>query len=301
MNETEQQAIQTESTQPSVPVETPAEVASGSGSRSEFLQQLPEEIRDHPSLQSINDVGNLGLSFVNAQRLIGADKIPLPKNPTEDDLSNIYSKLGRPDEPSGYAIQADGQILTEGDVNTYTDIAHKLGLSKTQANGILDYYRSSIQQTTEAMSKAPDNVVSGFEAIIDETADESKSVQSSSNVPTMIIPEGVTKEQKKNQQNVSMFGGSGGGAVAAFDPAAEKRMFDKLNRIEEMLEQFSESGQFNNNMSPTRNSSKQNENKIRESINNLKKEEKLYEEITNTEFSIIQENNNNEFTPRSHG
>ena len=153
MNETEQQAIQTEPTQPSVPVETPAEVASGRGSRSEFLQQLPEEIRDHPSLQSINDVGNLGLSYVNAQRLIGADKIPLPKNPTEDDLSNIYSKLGRPDEPSGYAIQADGQILTEGDVNTYTDIAHKLGLSKTQANGILDYYRSSIQQTTEAMSK----------------------------------------------------------------------------------------------------------------------------------------------------
>ena len=153
MNETEQQAIQTEPTQPSVPVETPAEVASGSGSRSEFLQQLPEEIRDHPSLQSINDVGNLGLSFVNAQRLIGADKIPLPKNPTEDDLNNIYTKLGKPEQPSGYEIKADGQILTEGDVNTYTDIAHKLGLSKTQASGILDYYRSSIQQTTEAMSK----------------------------------------------------------------------------------------------------------------------------------------------------
>ena len=46
---------------------------------------------------------------------------------------------------------------------------------------------------------------------------------------------------------------------------------------------------------------KQNENKIRESINNLKKEEKLYEEITNAEFSIIQENKNNEVTPRSHG
>ena len=55
MNETEQQAIQTEQPQPSVAVETPAEVASGSGSRSEFLQQLPEEIREHPSLQSINE------------------------------------------------------------------------------------------------------------------------------------------------------------------------------------------------------------------------------------------------------
>jgi len=153
MNETEQQAIQTEQPQPSVAVETPAEVASGSGSRSEFLQQLPEEIREHPSLQSINDVGNLGLSFVNAQRLIGADKLPLPKNPTEDDLSNIYSRLGRPNEPSGYALQADGQMLSESDVNTVSDVFHKLGLSKTQANGILDYYRSSIQQTTEAMTK----------------------------------------------------------------------------------------------------------------------------------------------------
>ena len=46
---------------------------------------------------------------------------------------------------------------------------------------------------------------------------------------------------------------------------------------------------------------KQNENKIRESINNLKKEEKLYEEITNAEFSIIQENKNNQVSPRSHG
>ena len=46
---------------------------------------------------------------------------------------------------------------------------------------------------------------------------------------------------------------------------------------------------------------KQNENKIRESINNLKRDEKLYEEITNAEFSIIQENKNNEVTPRSHG
>ena len=75
------------------------------------------------------------------------------KNPTEDDLNNIYTRLGKPEQPSGYEIKADGQILTEGDVNTYTDIAHKLGLSKAQANGILDYYRSSIQQTTEAMSK----------------------------------------------------------------------------------------------------------------------------------------------------
>ena len=46
---------------------------------------------------------------------------------------------------------------------------------------------------------------------------------------------------------------------------------------------------------------KQDEIKIRESINNLKKEEKPYEEIINSEVSIIQENKNNEVSPRSHG
>ena len=36
-------------------------------------------------------------------------------------------------------------------------------------------------------------------------------------------------------------------------------------------------------------------------FNNLRKEEKLYEEIINAEFSTIQGNKNNEVTPRSHG
>jgi len=46
---------------------------------------------------------------------------------------------------------------------------------------------------------------------------------------------------------------------------------------------------------------KQDEIKIRKSINNIKKEEQPYEEIINSEFSIIQENKNNEVNPRSHG
>ena len=46
---------------------------------------------------------------------------------------------------------------------------------------------------------------------------------------------------------------------------------------------------------------KQDEIKIRESINNLEKEEQPYEEIINSEFSIIQENKNNEVGPRNHG
>ena len=46
---------------------------------------------------------------------------------------------------------------------------------------------------------------------------------------------------------------------------------------------------------------KQDEMKIKESINNLEKDEKPYQEIINAEFSTIQENKNYEVKPRSHG
>ena len=46
---------------------------------------------------------------------------------------------------------------------------------------------------------------------------------------------------------------------------------------------------------------KQDEIKLKESINNLEREEKPYEEIINAKFSTIQENKNNEVSPRSHG
>jgi len=46
---------------------------------------------------------------------------------------------------------------------------------------------------------------------------------------------------------------------------------------------------------------KQDEIKIRESINTLEKEEIPYEKMINSEFSTIQENYINDITPRSHG
>ena len=46
---------------------------------------------------------------------------------------------------------------------------------------------------------------------------------------------------------------------------------------------------------------KQEESKIRDSIDQIDNEGKLHLEIDNTEFSVIKENKNYEVTPRSHG
>jgi hypothetical protein len=127
-------------------METPSEVASG-GSGNEFLNMIPEELRDHPSISPIKDVENLARSYVNAQRLIGADKIAVPVNPTDEDLDRIYDRLGRPEAPSDYGFDVDGNVITEELATDYAEVAHKLRLTPDQAKGVLDYYRSAVEQT----------------------------------------------------------------------------------------------------------------------------------------------------------
>jgi len=136
-------------------LETPAEVAQG-GSGNDFLSTIPEELRDHPSLGPIKDVENLARSYVNAQRLIGADKLPIPANPTTEDLDNIYSRLGRPESADGYEIAVDGNIVTEDVAKSYADVAHNLRLTPDQANGVLEYYRAMVQESG-SMSEAAES------------------------------------------------------------------------------------------------------------------------------------------------
>jgi hypothetical protein len=146
--ENAEQVAQPEAT-PAPAIETPAEVASG-GSGNEFLNMIPEDLREHPSLSPIKDVGNLARSYVNSQKLIGADKLPLPANPTDEDLDRIADRLGRPEAASGYEIAVDGNIITEQDANDFAEMAHAERLTPKQVSGILDYYKNRVEGTVQA-------------------------------------------------------------------------------------------------------------------------------------------------------
>jgi len=133
-------------------LETPAEAATG-GSGNDFLNMIPEDLREHPSISPIKDVHNLARSYVNAQRLIGADKVPLPANPTQEDLDNIYSRLGRPETPDQYELPVDGNIITEDIAAQYADAAHNLRLTPEQAQGVLEFYKNNAMQGAETMQQ----------------------------------------------------------------------------------------------------------------------------------------------------
>lgn len=153
----EEQAVE-QVDQPSTPtLETPAEVAQG-GSGNDFLNQLPEELRSHPSLSPIKDVGNLAKSYVNAQQLIGADKLAAPKNPSEEQLTKIHQYLGVPETADKYDVVVDGNIVTEEIASNFKGIAHKLNLTPNQVNGVMEYYKSTVNTSQEEISRQQESL-----------------------------------------------------------------------------------------------------------------------------------------------
>lgn len=103
----------------------------------EWRASLPADIRDDPSITKFDTIEGLAKSYKNAQVLIGADKVPIPK--AEEDWDRWYKAAGRPDDPAGYEFKAP-ETIPEGMVynaeldNRLAGISHKTGLNKRQAD-----------------------------------------------------------------------------------------------------------------------------------------------------------------------
>jgi len=81
-------------------------------------------------------------AYVHAEKLIGADKIPLPKDGVWD--ATARAKLGIPETPDKYEVKRpempDGMVYDEGFEKTALAKAHALGLTPAQVNGLLEVY-----------------------------------------------------------------------------------------------------------------------------------------------------------------
>ena len=108
----------------------------------DWKASLSEEIRADKSLENIKDIEGLAKSYVHAQKLVGADKIPVPnKFATEKDWDAVYQRLGRPEDATGYKYDLpEDQTINQEVLNNFSNQAHKLGLLPGQANGVVKFY-----------------------------------------------------------------------------------------------------------------------------------------------------------------
>ena len=117
-----------------------------------WMSSLPADLQKNDSLTKFSSVESLAKSYINAQGMIGADKIVKPTNNfTDEDWSNFHSAAGRPDEAKGYELNYETE--TPEVLDNFKTSVHGLGLSNKQAQGILDYYNQMQSTATESMTR----------------------------------------------------------------------------------------------------------------------------------------------------
>ncbi|BAQ86127.1 capsid assembly protein [uncultured Mediterranean phage uvMED] len=121
-----------------------------------FQDLIPDEYRAEKSLENFKDMGDFVKSYLSAQKIVGADKIPVPnKFATEDDWKAVFNKLGAPEKPEDYKYSfKDGEVDKEL-ISSFNQEAHRLGLLPQQAESLIKYYKdmnegSSIQAEEKA-------------------------------------------------------------------------------------------------------------------------------------------------------
>tara|TARA_R100001530_G_scaffold80561_2_gene56247 strand:+ start:148 stop:990 length:843 start_codon:yes stop_codon:yes gene_type:complete len=106
---------------------------------------LPEDLRDNETLSKFKDVGSLGNSYLELQKMVGSrDKIPTEES-SEEEINSFYNKLGRPETPDSYNIKVpdQGGMAVPYDEKLYSEFlttAHKSGLTNKQAQDAIDFY-----------------------------------------------------------------------------------------------------------------------------------------------------------------
>jgi len=142
--------------------EVSEEVAPSVAVSDDWRSVIPEDIRGHKSLDTINDVGALAKSFVNAQSMIGADKVPIPgKYATDEDWKAVDARLGRPETPEGYELEnniAEGMTDMPEMLDGFRAAAHEVGLRQGQAQGLLNWYNEQMGGQVEADTGQVDQI-----------------------------------------------------------------------------------------------------------------------------------------------
>jgi hypothetical protein len=133
-----------------------AQGAAAGAEPKSWLESLPDDIKKDPSLALFKEPAALAKSWINAQKLIGADKVIIPgEKATDEERAAFYQKLGRPDAPEKYELKTpEGYKLDDNQSKTFKESAFKLGLTPAQVNGILEFDASRVNQTMEAQETA---------------------------------------------------------------------------------------------------------------------------------------------------
>lgn len=163
--------------QPNPGVETTGgavDAGNSAGAEGKWYDALPDELKGSSLITRFGSVEELGKAYVNANKLISGDKVPLPRDDDPEYEAQFYEKLGKPKSADEYQLPTDSNLpFDEGLVSNFKEAAHKLNLTNKQVEGIARW-QADLHATAmkDAVATLRQQHGSNFDAVVDaaETA-----------------------------------------------------------------------------------------------------------------------------------
>lgn len=147
---------------PPAPAVAPA--PSPAPATSDWKAALPEDIRADPTLSKFTTQEGLAKSYINLEKMLGSDKVVVPKEGDQEGEAKFFKAAGWPDKPEEYGFKQpekipDGMVYNAELDQQLSGIFHGAKLTKAQAANtrekLLELVASGATQNIEA-AKAQD-------------------------------------------------------------------------------------------------------------------------------------------------
>ena len=155
--------MENQTTAPAEQSEQPTEVVQNNtvitevaeNQETNFKDLIPEGFKEEKALDNFNNMEDFVKSYLHAQKLVGADKIPVPnKHSTDEDWHEVFKRLGAPETPEDYKYNLKDVELDQNQVSEFNKEAHKLGLLPRQAESLIKFYNEMNSNNAASQEEA---------------------------------------------------------------------------------------------------------------------------------------------------
>lgn len=121
-----------------------------------WMADLPPDLKGLVEAKGYRTPADVVQAYVQAERAVGADKIPLPRDGVWDETAR--ERLGIPPSAEGYALSRpalpQGVAWDETFEKAALPVAHELGLTPRQVQGLMDFYAGHQASTFAELGRA---------------------------------------------------------------------------------------------------------------------------------------------------
>lgn len=130
---------------------------AGSAGGTPWFASLPEDVRGFAEAKGWKGPEDAVKSYQNAEKLLGVPREKLIRLPDKDDApewSDVFSKLGRPENADGYQVEIPKEIGDEKFAAWAKGLFHEAGLSKKQGEKIASAWNAKALEAMKAQEQA---------------------------------------------------------------------------------------------------------------------------------------------------